>query len=849
MPASLYQTYRYWRVKRIGRHIWLFFILYALSAGTSMAQVSSSGEGFQVFLDRGQALYSDEEFAEAETVLLQAVERQAKSAAARYWLGMTYFELDQNKKAEKHLKAAIRNDKTSPKGYVALGGRVYMKMKNRMIDARQTMKQALKYDPNNADAYYYLGISYMIQSARDPAAPLYVIQARNSFQKATASEPQHPDAFYQLALSYEYPARDYKKALSIFYRQLTSNPGHRDALMHLGKCSFLTEQYQLGVDLLHQLIDTHGDALPSDANRLMAQLGASYLQFQKKYDKAVEIYEEYLNMLTPEERIFYTDLSYITSEEEFLAYQQASDEDKQEIWRKFWASRDPDPATVVNERLVEHYRRVMYSREHYGRGQLPWDRRGYIYIRYGNPDDLQHFVIRAGENAQVNYTPTGDARIDAIRERNQILRYRLKVDNAGADWLSKTASREIADPEADEGKTDLTVVQNTESFLLGGGRATQTLAFVAESWVYVKHDLELFFVDQTGHGKFDYPLGIHETNINEASVQNRFHPERMAQDLINRTPDDYEFDYGGLPLNFLYDMVTYKGDDERTLVEVVYTVPTGQLGSVEDGQGLKTWFDSHVVFRDDNFRRIANTSERVGPIERPLRSLKKTFGVDLRTASLSLHAPAGVYNSAVEVRDEASRRIGIFQESVTIPDYTGDTLSISDIKLATSITAQSDEGPFVRNSLKINPNPSRIYERADPVHFYYELYNLTKNNDGRTSYRIELEVTTQEKRRNIVWRFLAGIGNLIKRGDDDQSVLLIFDDEGTSTDAYRYMSIDTGESPTGTYIMTLKITDLYTSQTVSKTKTFIVTNDRARWFDQDSTQSIDMRVISDESNQ
>ena len=818
--------------------------LCVLCAGTTIAQTIAADD-FQSLLRRGQALYERDRFDEAETALLKAVKQQSKSATARYWLGMTYYELKQYRKAEKHFRESIRRNKKSPEGYIGLG-RVYMLMKNRMMDALITLKDALRYAPNSAQVHYYLGLAYMEQSKRDALAPLYVMKGRKSFQKTVTFDPRHPDAYYQLALSYEYPSRDYKTALLIYYKQLSVTPGHLDALIHLGKSGFLTGRHMEAAEMLEQLIDIHGDALHSYARTLIAQMNASHLQSEAKYELAAQRYEEYLDNQSPKERALYFDLTTVASEEELTAYRKAPDEEKQEFQRKYWASRDPDPATVVNERLVEHYRRVMHAREHYARNQYPWDRRGDIYIRYGEPDDMQHFIVSAGEKALVNYQPTGDARVDAIRERNHILRYRLKVDNAGTAWGSELA-RKIQDPDADGGISSQ-LGQNAHTFRLRAGRETQTLGFVSESWVYVRYDMELFFVDQLGLGKFDYPLGIHETNIEEANLQNKYHPERMARQLIKKTPESYSFDYGGEPLDFLYDIVTYQSEEGRTLVEVAYTVPTHQLGTVEDGQGLNTWFDSHVVLQDSAFRRIANTSGRIGPIERPITKPSKKKGVDLRTASLSLHAPAGAYTSAVEVRDEASRRIGIFQESLMVPDYTGDTLMVSDIKLATSILPRAEPGSFVRHGLEIVPNPSRIYRQSDPVHFYYEIYNLTKNDGSRTAYRTELEVTTVEKDRHIVWRFLTGFGKLIKQSDEDQSVLMIFEDEGQSTDEYRYMSIDTGDSPSGTYRMKLTITDLQNSQAASKTKTFIVKNTQTRWVDEKDQQPIDMRVVPDDAN-
>lgn len=787
-------------------------------------------------IDSALLLIEQKDFPAAQAVLETGVRFFPKTAQMRYWLGITRYEQMDDEGAVKHFQAAMYLDRNAPEAHIGLG-RVYMRMKNRLMDAHDAFQDALKLDPANADTYYYAGLSYIETAKRDPAAPLYVMKARKAFQNAIANRPQHPDAYYQLALTYEDRSKDYETAMAIFYRQLSVNPGHADALQHFGQCCFLANRYQEGADLLKQLVNLHGTALPTAVQTLMAQLDASNLLAQKQYDKAEKVYETFIAGLPDQEKALYRDLSLVASKEEADAYQTASDGEKGQLWLKYWALRDPDPATVVNERLVEHYRRLTYARQHFSQAQHPWDRRGAIYIRYGDPDDLQHFVMRAGEKSLSNYQPTGNARIDAIRERNYLLRYRLKVDTGGVPWGSP-AGRKIQDPVTDERTSTSTNRSSVmESFLLAAGEETQGMAFIAESWVYVTHDLELFFVDQLGMGKFDYPLGAHETSMDESSVQDRFHPQRLADELFKRTPEAYAFDYGGETLDFLYDMVTYRSDrGDSTDVEVSYVVPTRQLGSVEDGQGLKTWFDSHLVLRDEDLRRVVNVAERIGPIERPLtKAQKNRVGVDLRVASMELKAPAGKFRSAVEVRDTASQRVGIFEQPFTVPDYRGSGLMVSDIKLALSVQATGGSGPFTRRGFHIEPNPARLYQRPEPVYFYYELYNLTLNPQGHTSYRTELEITAKERQANIIWRLLSSLGKLVNRSDTDQTIVMTFQDEGSETTAPRYTSIGLEDTPAGDYTVKLTVTDLLSNQSVSKSKDFVVTNDRSKAIEKEET--------------
>jgi GWxTD domain-containing protein len=87
------------------------------------------------------------------------------------------------------------------------------------------------------------------------------------------------------------------------------------------------------------------------------------------------------------------DLAFVLTEREMRDFRQLSPGEQEKFLIGFWKKIDPTPATVDNEALDEHYRRVQYADEHFGtatvRGALT--DRGKIYIKYGPPDDIQSF--------------------------------------------------------------------------------------------------------------------------------------------------------------------------------------------------------------------------------------------------------------------------------------------------------------------------------------------------------------------------------------------------------------------------------------------------------------------------
>jgi len=56
--------------------------------------------------------------------------------------------------------------------------------------------------------------------------------------------------------------------------------------------------------------------------------------------------------------------------------------------KRFWVTHDLTPATDYNERLIEHWQCIAYSRLNFNKGNktfLGADERGNIYVRYGDP--------------------------------------------------------------------------------------------------------------------------------------------------------------------------------------------------------------------------------------------------------------------------------------------------------------------------------------------------------------------------------------------------------------------------------------------------------------------------------
>lgn len=781
-------------------------------------------------LEEGKSLYEQGRFGEALALFQQATRQHKKSAPAHYWLGMTRYALGDDDGALKAFRRATQLDKNWAPGHVGMG-MVYMSLPNRRLDARKAYRKAVEADPENADIQYSMGLTYMDQersgrligSDRD---------GRGYFKRVVALNPSHSDAYFQLGRCYDSPDDpENAKAISAYIRQYRVNPDHPEALLRFANVSHRSERYDLGAEALRAIVREWGDDTPDRIRAMLAQFEVLSLGSDQQYDQLQEALETYISQLDPDEQEVYRDLSHVAPPEELKAWEAASGPERKALWQAFWNERDANPATIENERLVEHYRRVMYARIHFSEKQYPFDRRGEIHVRYGPPDDRRRFMVRANEDPYELFLTSDNPAVDAIREQNLQFGYRLQVNRGEVSKILDSDKKKRAGFGAETMMDELNLSEKSgpqrDYEIAVKQRRLMGSSYMAESWVYVPHKLELFFVDQMGGGRYDYPLEtltVDESSdptdqSTEIGRQDMEHPRRRAAELIARSPEVYGHDFGGDPLEYAFDAVSFRGEGGATEVDLVYSLPVWQFGDIADGRGAQTWLNNQVTLRDSVQTPTFSRKFRFGPIARPERQVaNQEFQGTAFTLTANPTTPSGTFTAAVEMRDEATKRIGVYKKPVSFSDYSGDALLISDLKLSTGITPATNPGPFVRKGLDVVPNPGRLYARGQLVYVYYEVYNLDMgeagDEAGRTSYETLYEITPKgmPPLRN----------RRARRPVDMQTVMSFFEGEGRSAEEGEYTALDTTDLEAGEYVLTVTLTDRHADQRVSKSVNFMV---------------------------
>ncbi len=91
-------------------------------------------------------------------------------------------------------------------------------------------------------------------------------------------------------------------------------------------------------------------------------------------------------------------LKYIAKNDSINFFLKQPFAEKKAFFKRFWESRDPNPSTEENELMKEYYRRVGYSNQQFSiSGESGWfTDRGRIFIKFGQPDDVEHHPFEAG---------------------------------------------------------------------------------------------------------------------------------------------------------------------------------------------------------------------------------------------------------------------------------------------------------------------------------------------------------------------------------------------------------------------------------------------------------------------
>ncbi|MBL7995532.1 GWxTD domain-containing protein [bacterium] len=460
--------------------------------------------------------------------------------------------------------------------------------------------------------------------------------------------------------------------------------------------------------------------------------------------------------------------------------------------KTFWKRRDPNPIDPVNQRLIEHYKRLNYARQAYSKAFKPWyDDRGALYIKLGKPDRV--YYGRPRQNIKENESWF----YDNIRAG---LFYDF-VDFHGSYQL--TSLFDAVDHSATV--QDIVELFNERSSY---NMYYQKIALKIKTQADVEQQrVEEQMQNVTGMPSVGYLERMNRIQSAAGALQTNQNLQDNSLNLSYTNKQNFIFDVGAPHLPINCNFASFKGNKKDSRLEFYYVVPFNQLNfvpSISETNKFSTSLKLNFALFDLKYDEIMKL-DRDYNITAGGNEITSHFYID----QLDNEIPPGKYVAALEIRNNEKDRVGIYQFVVSVRDYSSDTLTVSDIEIAQYVDNTITKEKFVKpkSTLKVVPNPAAGLLRNKPLTVYYEIYNLTLNNDGKSLYQISYSIKMSEGGQGFLKAITGVFGN-----KQEASTSSITTKEGKSTSEKEYIGFDISELPTGVATLEVKVKDLNSSK-------------------------------------
>ncbi len=813
------------------RFIILLTAVFSLSlAPYAGAQTSSASVDSLVAL--GQMLHANGWPDSAETILRRAWDIDESSAQAMARLGWIRTEQGRTDEANELFDRAEALDPRT--GYRAFGDGVLAFHTKKYPDARESFDRVRDSNPMYADAVLFnvyivqrgLGERSLLMSTFEGILQTDQLRLSRMIERAIRANPQHPTAYREMG-HLRRASRRTEEAIQLYEQQLEVNPKNGETLKALGLVLMETGRFWHARQRLFTALTESGRA---ETLQLTLALAATYLE-DRQLTVAQDYYSQAFQMMSDQERSYYEDISRVGTADDAAALRDLPEDEVAQYLRRFWLRRDPTPVTQVNERLLEHFRRVWYSRLYYSRGKTPWDDRGEVYIRYGKPEHVS-------SSANPNFESSHD--VDQVRERylrgiygsrapDELLTGNMPIYPLVDPQLYRSASNRSSmgeDQFFDYYQNRDFGAERTESEDMSarfGRDAGSTANIRWETWTYtnIGSGFVFTFVDRFGTGEYRFAEPPATGDANLVSALDHYSPAQQFAFARESSPEHFAYTTTQQPLNFSFYTAQFRRDDSRTQIDVYYDIPVNELVFRErrHESGYEAIVESGIAVFDSAWNVLVRSKDPMSFIapERPAADVGMRQ-IDMRSIIM---AGGGRILLSVQEQDVLSGRLQAYQENIDVARFDANQLAMSDIIVAGVVrnATDDDDEKYVRNGLYVLPMASQAFRRAQPMHVYFEIYNLTRGPDyGETSYEVEHSVSIDDDESG--GSILGSVGRIF--GGTSRSVAVGQVIEGIRESERQHFQVDTSNLEPGEYTLTIAVRDLKSDKLVSKTRRFFV---------------------------
>ncbi len=706
-------------------------------------------------------------------------------------LGFAYLEAEKLERAIKSFERAIECEHTLAEAYYGLG-LTFRKWPRGNYDAIRYFQKALQYDRGHVESRFNIAdIRYKLDEH----------DVRREVNKVLAIDPRYAPAYLLMGKWVEEFEKDYERAAFYYAKYMGLRPGDPEGRKRLGSIYLRTKDYGRILEVLEDYALQNPDdnqVLPILAQACM-KLGA--------YDRAAAFFRDYLERADSAEKGHYNDIRLVAPKETLAAFEQTPLEERWDFVRKFWADQDPDLTTAANERLLEHYRRVSFAMQNFSDGRQPWDQRGEVYIRFGEPDHRSTYK-------ELNFQQS--MAVQRVKERLSRTLYGAARPPRRGIGL-RGASSTFVGP--------VYPVRSLGGRGRGGSYRPVTATFDGsmvpwETWTYVDvgSGIEITFTDEFSNGNYNYAPEPLDARIpaRRLAMFTRYSPRNIYRMAAAAQPNYFVRPKNTLPMEFYFNSADFRGEtDFRTALEVYVGIPRHQGHYMIDDDRTEIMVDRTVALRNPTTGAVYRSEDKVNfAAKGDVTAERSAFVPDLAR----MDVPPGRYRMEVKIKDNLSVQHGRYRQDIEIESYERDSLQVSDLELAWRISSRKDEDKFNKGALWVIPMPTRTYRVGQNVFVYYEIYNLIQDEFGQTNYQVSYTVTKKGG-----FSPLGIITSLIrwKRGKREE-LEVTYEMEGEDTEEVEYVELKLENRPAGEYFLNVTVIDMKSGEMAQKKASFIL---------------------------
>lgn len=559
--------------------------------------------------------------------------------------------------------------------------------------------------------------------------------------------------------------RAYEKAIGHLYIAKETDPRQRLVYTDLMQIFALKGETQEALNMLEQMYLF----FPEDPE-LWTFLG--YAHFMNgDYQASAKVFETAFEFMDEEMAFAYDNLNLILPEDEKDQYEK----DGLAYAARFWTSKDPRYLTPYNERKLAHYARLTYADLLYGAASINlrgWDtERGHILVRYGVP------------KADVIIIPKS---------------------SSGLDRTIQARKGDIGEGQGDTSRI-LALARD------GTGWDMFEEANTYNIWNY--GDFKFVFEDPFRNGEFRL-YSPSARDIAEGTLPWVNDYTIIANDVIRRTPERYEFEIPGRSVELPFLVVSFKNfGSDLSDVFVNYGIPVNDFDPGEDIINITANTGTFVVGENRDLLIEQRRTIYGLRTQQVVRFEETNLWIDTE----ELRVPPGNHEISIEFETFGAGVVAVQRRAVTVRDFTGDDYQMSDLLLAYRIEETEDGQPLVstdivRNGVSIMPAPWSVFSIKQPVYFYFELYNLRLDDSGTANYEIEAVMAPKDTG--------SGVGKFVKGlfGSGDKGVAVTLPIQIESANDGQYLLLDASNQEPGLYVLNVRIKDLVSGKTLERSQ-------------------------------